>query len=391
MNGELLITNANLRAADGSTITADVQCRNGAISQIRDGIAAPPGIDVLDAAGRALLPGFVDCHTHACWAGDRLDEWQQKLAGATYLELLEAGGGIMATVRAVRAATRGQLAEGLLDRLNLMLRHGTTTAEVKSGYGLTTADELKMLEAIALASERWPGTMVPTACIGHAKDPDEPDPVGRTIDETLPAVTAAFPGIAIDAYCERGAWSLEESLRLFDAALEAGHPVRVHADQFTDLGMIPEAIHRSFVSVDHLEATQPEHLKQLAGSNTFGVMLPACTVHLECEPGDGRSFVDAGGSLAIATNYNPGSAPCPSMQLAVALGVRRLGITPDEALTAAALTPAAVLGLDDRGSIRVGQRADLILLNAPDHREVAFSFGANLVDRVWVAGASTFG
>ncbi|MEO0631837.1 MAG: amidohydrolase family protein, partial [Planctomycetota bacterium] len=234
----LVITNVVLGL---SGATGSVRVEDGRITELGQHVPTAAA-DEFDATGRCLLPGFVDCHTHACWAGSRLDEWERCLAGATYLEVLDSGGGIMSTVRAVRAATEAELTDRLLERLTTCLRHGTTTIEVKSGYGLTTKAELKMLAAIHQAAESFQGTIVPTACIGHCKDPEQGDEhVRTTIEQTLPAVSETFPGITIDAYCEKGAWSLSESLALFDAALEAGHPVRVHADQFNDLGMIPEA------------------------------------------------------------------------------------------------------------------------------------------------------
>ena len=203
------------------------------------------------------MPAFVIATPIACWAGDRLDEWELKRSGATYLELLESGGGIMSTVRAVRASTEETLANLLLERLRVMLRHGTTLVEVKSGYGLSTEAELKMLRAIRAAAQQWPGRLRTTACLGHALDPVEADTesfVQRTIEETLPAVSAEFPAIPIDAYCEQGAWSLDYCLQLFDSAQQLGHPIRVHADQFHSLGMLPAAIQRGYSSVDHLEA-----------------------------------------------------------------------------------------------------------------------------------------
>jgi len=243
-----------------------------------------------------------------------------------------------------------------------------------------------MRKAISEADGLWPGTAIPTACIGHAKDPDISDFVRLTIDETLPEITRRFPGITIDAYCETGAWSLDETLRLMDAALDAGHKVRVHADQFNDLGMIPEAIRRHFVSVDHLEATLPEHLDELASSNTFGVMLPICGLHLDNRYADGRRFLDAGGNLAIASNLNPGSAPCYSMPLVIWAAVRHLGLLPNEAITASTRSPADLLGLTDRGRITRGSRADLVLLDSTDERSLAFEFGASPVAAVWAAG-----
>ncbi|MCC5785880.1 MAG: imidazolonepropionase [Phycisphaerales bacterium] len=340
----------------------------------------------LDAAGRVLMPAFVDCHTHACWAGDRLDEWDRKQAGASYLEILESGGGIMSTVRSVRNASREELAEGLLARLGVMLREGTLAVEVKSGYGLSTEDELKMLRAIAEAGSRWPGTLVATACIGHAKDPDRPDFVRTTIDETLPAVHAEFPGVAIDAYCERGAWSLEETVELLDRALELGHPVRVHADQFNSLGVIPWAVRREILSVDHLEASTPEELHLLAESETFGVMLPCSGLHVDQRYADGRSFLDHGGRLAIASNCNPGSAPTSSIPLTVALASRFNRITAQEAILACTANAAALLGLSDRGRVEPGLRADLVVLRHSDARMLAYEFGGDPVDCVVLGG-----
>ena len=355
------------------SITPDQQMQHAECSELN-------GSEVIDARGRVVCPAFVDAHTHACWAGDRLDEWTLKMGGVAYLELLRRGGGIMSTVRSVRAASREQLAADLETRLHAMARHGTGTAEVKSGYGLTTASELKMLHAINDAAQKWLGTVVPTACIGHAVDPEQTDPVRTVLNETLPAVNAEFPGIAIDAYCEQGAWSLHDCLELFERAMNLGHPVRVHADQFNDLGMVPEAIQRGFRSVDHLEATTPEHLALLGGSDVHGVMLPCSGFHLDNRYGNARSFIDAGGTLTLATNCNPGSAPCLSVPMAMAIGVRACGATPDEVLCATTRNPAELLRLRDRGRLKVGMRADLIMLRYTNSGHLAFEFGANPVE-----------
>jgi imidazolonepropionase len=370
----------------------DVLVHGGVVVAVGPGLERIEHAVVVDAAGRVLMPGFMDCHTHACWAGDRLDEWEMKRRGATYLQILGSGGGIMSTVRAVRAATREQLAGSLLARLNAMLTEGTTAVEVKSGYGLSTPDELKMLAAIADAAQRWPGRVRMTACIGHAKDPDiDPEAfVDRTIHETLPAVHAAFPDCTIDAYCEQGAWSLDETVRLFEAAADLGHPLRVHADQFNELGMLDAAIGLGAVSVDHLEATAPDALVRLAESETMGVMLPCSGFHVDGRYADGRHFVDAGGALAIATNCNPGSAPCHSMPMAVALAVRHLGLTAAEAIAACTVNAAALLGFHDAGSIEPGKRADLALLRHTDERQLGYEFGGRHADLVVCAGRVVF-
>lgn len=341
---------------------------------------------VIDCAGRVVMPAFVDAHTHALWAGDRLDEFELKRRGASYLDILKSGGGIMSTVRAVRAASQAQLAASLRARLDIMLREGTTTVEAKSGYGLTTADELKMLRAIRDAATGWPGTVVPTALLGHAKDPDRPDFVRRTIEETLPAVHAEFPGIAVDAYCEEGAWSLDDCRSLFERAATLGHPIRVHADQFNALGMTRLAVELGALSVDHLEATTPDDLNLLAASKTFGVMLPCSGFATDDRYADGRAFVDAGGALVIATNCNPGSAPCSSMPFAIALAVRKLGLTAHEAVAACTVNAAALLGFDDRAILAPGKRADLVVLRHTDERQLGYEFGGNPVDVVVCGG-----
>ncbi|QYU67070.1 imidazolonepropionase [Leptolyngbya sp. 15MV] len=335
---------------------------------------------IIDAAGRVLMPAFVDAHTHACFVGSRLDEWQQKLRGVPYLDILRAGGGIMATVRAVRDASQAQLTAALRERIDLARRSGTLTHEVKSGYGLSAEHELKMLRAI-----RDDPRAIPTALLGHAIDPDDPTFIDRTINDTLPAVSAEFPGIPIDAYCETGAWSVNDTVRLLAAARALGHPIRVHADQFNSLGMIDQAIALGAASVDHLEASPTDALDRLAASSTFGVMLPVCGFHLDGRYANAQYFVRAGGALVLASNDNPGSAPSCSMPLVIALAVRHMGLSTAEAIAATTVNPAELLGLRDRGTIAPGQRADLILLRHTDERRLAFEVDAHPIDRVFAA------
>lgn len=365
---------------------ADILILDGVIREVGPGLVPPGFVPEVRAEGRVVLPGFVDAHTHACWAGSRIEEWGRRLGGTSYAEILGKGGGILSTVAAVRESSEVMLAAALRVRLGWLLDEGTTTVEVKSGYGLDTETELRMLRAIGRAAADWPGTVVPTACLGHALDPDQVDPVETVIHETLPAVSREFPGIAIDAYCEEGAWSLNDCLRLFDAARERGHRIRVHADQFNSLGMIPEAVRRRFDSVDHLEATTAVDLGVLARSATAGVLLPISGFHLDDRYAHGRTLVDGGGAVVVATNWNPGSAPSPSLPLAAALAVRKCGLTPTEALASITANPAVLLGEPERGRIGPGRPADLVLLRHRDERELVHTMGGSPVALVVCGG-----
>jgi imidazolonepropionase len=355
-----------------------VSVRDGRIEDVGEGTPEPPEGNEparIDVEGRVIMPGLVDCHTHACWAGCRFDEFDEKLAGASYLDILAAGGGIMSTVRSVREASVETLTTNLLHRIEQMARLGTTAVEVKSGYGLSTDAELKMLEAIKAAGSLIEPIIVPTFLGAHAIDPDNPDFIEQTINETLPAVAMAFPGITCDAYCEEGAWSLDACRRLFEEAQSLGCPIRVHADQFNSLGATRLAVEAGATSVDHLEASTPEDLRALAHSDTMGVLLPTSGYHLGEGYAPGRALVDLGGAVAIATNCNPGSAPTASMPFAIHLAVNRCRLTPSEAITAATWNAACVLGLQDEiGSIEVGKRADLVVLDMTDERALAWEF-----------------
>lgn len=369
----------SVTATGGSSRGGDAQRRNVPIE--------------IDAGGRVLMPGFVDCHTHACWAGSRTDEWERKLSGATYQEIAAAGGGIMSSVRAVRGAADSELGTLLQGRLRRMVRLGSTTIEVKSGYGLTAEHELRMLRIIAEGSKVAEGTVIPTALLGHAIDPAASSPqefVRATTEDTLVQVNKAWPGIAVDAFCEKGAWSADECARLFESAKALGHPVRVHADQFTSMGLVERAIALGAVSVDHLEASTPETLRAVAASDTFAVGLPVCGFHLDGRYARLGEIARLGGKVCIASNYNPGSAPSPGMPFAIALAARHCGLTTAEVITAATLNPARLLRLTDRGYIAPGARADLLLLAFEDERSLAYEVGANPVDTV-IAGGRVLG
>ncbi|MFZ5893194.1 MAG: imidazolonepropionase [Myxococcota bacterium] len=373
--------------ADASSLESGcVRIRGDRIVDVALELAPIAGERVLEAGGRVLMPGFVDAHTHALWAGDRWTDFERVLRGETYAQIARTGGGILSTVRAVRAASVEQLASSLKMRLGFMLREGTTTMEVKSGYGLDAPNELKMLRAIDIAARDFRGTVVKTALLGHAIDPEIPNFVEYTIEETLPSIHDEFPGIAVDAFCEASAWSLPDCRRLLQRAAELGHPLRLHVDQFTRLGGLALASELGLRSADHLEASTEADLTALAQLGTFGVVLPATAFHLGTPYAQASHFLRAGGRLVLASNLNPGSAPCSSMPLVVSLAARHTGISMDQALRAVTSTAAELLGFSDRGYIAPGGRADLILLRHRNERQLVHEFGGDPVECVVAGG-----
>ncbi|MBC8201561.1 MAG: imidazolonepropionase [Planctomycetes bacterium] len=360
-----------------------VSVRDGIIEHVASGdpdeefINTHNDVPVVDANGRVLLPAFVDCHTHTCWAGNRLEEFELSLQGVSYLDILKRGGGIMSTVRAVRESSQEDLCLDVLGRLGLMASQGTTTVEIKSGYGLTTESELKMLRSIHDASQDVPQFIVGTFLGAHAIDSEQENFTDIVIHESLPAVVQEFPKITCDAYCEQGAWSVDNTTRLFEKALDLGCPIRAHVDQFNSLGMLTKAVELGAVSVDHLECSSDEELKVLAASDTIAVLLPVSGFCLNDVYARGREIIDFGCPVAIATNYNPGSATSPSMPFAISLACRKLGLTTAEAITAATHNAACVLHLQNKvGRIEVGMQADLQLLDCEDERDLAWHVAA---------------
>jgi imidazolonepropionase len=346
-----------------------VVVERGMVAAVGDGPAAARAVSMrVDARGRVAMPALVDCHTHACWAGDRWQEWELKRAGASYLDILKAGGGILSTVAAVRAAPREALASRLAERLAEMRAVGTGAVEVKTGYGLDAATEMKMLEAILAVQAVWPAPVVPTLLLGHALDRDNPRQV-EDMCALLERASDLAPGAAVDAYCEEGAWTVAMCRTLFEKAKRLGVPVRVHADQFNPLGALELAIEFGARSVDHLESSTPEGIAALAASRSIGVALPVCGFALDGRYADGRALIDRGGALAVASNWNPGSAPSPSVAFAAALAGRHMRLTAAEAICAVTHNAACVLGLERQcGSIAPGMRGDLIVLPHRDER-----------------------
>jgi imidazolonepropionase len=349
---------------------------DGALGGDRD------GIEELDGRGLCAVPGLVDCHTHACFGGDRAAEFELRATGASYEELHAAGGGILATVAATRAAGEAGLAEAVLQHRGWMRRAGTTTFEAKSGYGLDRETELASLRAIRDAGG------VPTWLGAHAVPPEFGGPdeyLDFALTEVLPE--AARLAVAADVFVEEGAFDVEQARRYLDACRGAGLALRLHGDQFTEVGAIPLAIKLGARSIDHLEATGDDGVRALAASDVTAVLLPASALCLDRPMPPGRALVDAGAAVALATDFNPGSAFCESLPLVTSLAVTQLHLTPAEALSACTVNAAHVLGRAGQvGRIAPGYAADLVLLDAQDWSYLSYHLAGLVVATVIEAG-----
>jgi imidazolonepropionase len=350
----------------------------GAVGAMRDlPMLDDADIEELDGTGLAAIPGLVDCHTHPAFAGDRVGEFALRAVGATYEELLAAGGGILSTMRATREAGRDVLREIVVRHREAMVRHGTTTFEGKSGYGLDRDTELAQLDAIAAAGG------VPTWLGAHAVPPEQPDAdayVDWALDEVLP--DAAKVAVAADVFVERGAFGVEPARRYLRACADAGLALRLHGDQLTEMGAVPLALELGARSVDHLESTGPAGVSARAASDVAAVLLPVAALYLDKPMPPARALVDAGAIVALATDFNPGSAFCESLPVVATLACTKLGLSPEEALGAMTVNASHVLGLADRGRIAPGLRADIVLLDAPDWRHLAYHLSGDLVHTV---------
>jgi imidazolonepropionase len=367
-----------------------ILARDGAIA----GVAARADLEkragaeceTLDCGGRLVTPGLVDCHTHLIYGGSRADEYEIRLAGAAYMEIFEAGGGIHATVRDTRAASEDELVASARGRAEVLLSHGTTTAEVKSGYGLTTQEELKMLRAAARLSEELPLAVVLTFLGAHAIPPDYADRRGDFValltGEMIPAVAGAGLAEYADVFCDRGAFDLGETRAVLAAARDAGLKLRLHADEFEALGGTELAVELGAASVDHLAVVTDAGIKALASSDTVAVLLPGTTIFLGSSRfAPARPLIDAGALVAVASDHNPGSCHVASLRAILTPAATYLKMKPAEMLHAVTVNAAYSLGRADRiGSLEPGKAADVAVFDVGDVNELFYDWGPT---RAW--------
>jgi imidazolonepropionase len=345
----------------------------------------------LDCRGRVVIPGLIDCHTHPVFAEPRLTDFEKRLAGAGYEEIAAAGGGIRSSITAVRRSSRGELSKKVLMALNAMLEQGTSVVEAKSGYGLTTEDEIKSLEAIRDAARQWPGEVVPTLLAAHvvpqeyARRADEY--VKKVCEEMIPLVAKKKLAKYVDVFCDWGAFTQEQSEKVLAAARKNGLGTRAHVCQFTAAKLKPLLEYQP-ASFDHMDCVNPEDISLLAGGDTVAVLLPGANYFLgHTGFPDARRLIDAGVPVALATDYNPGTSPTPSMPFVLSLGCTHMKMTPAEVIAASTINAACALRMQDRkGSLEPGKDADMAVFDVKDYREIAYWFAWNRCVEMVVAG-----
>ncbi|MBI4760506.1 MAG: imidazolonepropionase [Chloroflexota bacterium] len=378
---------------DGAVVVRDEKIvAVGTTAELR---ASFPNEPTLDANHCVLMPGFVDPHTHIIWGGDRANEFEMKMAGKPYLEILAEGGGILSTVRATRTASIESLIAQTRPRLLRMFAHGTTTVEAKTGYGLQTATELRLLKALLTLDDETPLDLAFTFLGAHAIAPEyRDDPQGYTdlVTQTmLPLLkewwethAPRLPLPFVDVFCENKAFTLEQSRQILTQARSLGFPLKIHADEFDNLGGASLAVELGAASADHLVKTSDADIAALGKSDTVAVALPCTPFGLaECHYTPAHKLIEAGAILALATDCNPGTSWNESMQMAIALACRYMKLTPAQAIAAATINAAhAIRRADTIGSIEVGKQADMLILSVPDYRHVGYRYGTNLVKQV---------
>ena len=348
-------------------------------------------VDEIDCSGKVVLPGFVDSHTHPVFTTPRLIDFEKRIAGASYEEIAEAGGGIRASLRGVRDASQGALAAHVLHALDEMAEHGTTTVECKSGYGLNFAAEMKSLEAIREASHQWPGWVVATLLAAHVVPPEHrenPEEYVRIIcEDMIPTAAKLKLATYVDVFCERGAFTVEQSQRILRSAVDHNLGVRAHVCQLTPAQLAP-LMEFHPASLDHMDFVSDEDVAVLSKLDTVATLLPAANYFLGLESfPPARQLLDSGVAVALATDYNPGTSPSASMPFVLSVACTHMKMSPAEALVAATYNGACALHLQGRkGSLEPGKDADIAVFEAADYRELAYWFGVNRCRETFLSG-----
>lgn len=373
---ELAVINSGaLLARDGVIVAV------GAASEVR--AQAGPNATRIDASGSVVMPGFVDAHTHPVFAGTREDEYEMRASGFTYQQIASQGGGIRSTVRKTRAATEDELFDMALPRVRWLLEHGTTTIEAKSGYGLSVDDELKILRVIKRLNAETALELIPTF-LGAHEIPDEyrnsrEEYIRLVIDEMLPRIAAERLARYCDVFCESHVFTVDESRRVLSRAKELGLGVRLHAEQLSLCGGAGLAAETGATTADHLEWIDADGIIALRQNGVIAVLLPGAVFNLGlARYAPARAMMEAGLAIAVATDFNPGSSPTPSMQMILSIACTQMRMTPAEAITAATINAAYSLDSGARiGSLEVGKQADAVVFDCGDYRQIPYLFGIN--------------
>jgi imidazolonepropionase len=342
----------------------------------------------VDIGGCAVVPGLIDPHTHAVWAGDRLADFEARTSGSTYEEILAAGGGIRSTIRATASASQDDLIALAKPRIDSLIASGATTIEIKSGYGFTPAAELAMLEAIQSLAATCPARIMPTLLIHipPTNASERSSYLSQVCKELVPEVARRKLATAVDIFVEKEAWQVAEAKQLFDCAKQHDLAIKLHSDQFHSIGGVELGICFDALSVDHLEASGADQVAKIAASSTIATILPGVSLHLGIPSAPGRKLIDAGAAVAVGTDLNPGSSPLFSIAEALALSVRLNGLTAQEALMAGTVNAACALGIGNAGRLEGGCLADLLVLQGSDWRDLVYTLGRNPIRQIWIGG-----
>jgi imidazolonepropionase len=338
---------------------------------------------VIDLSGMIILPGLVECHTHTAFTGSRSNEFFMRLKGATYQEIAEAGGGIISTVKAVRQSSFEELVRIIKSKIDLFISQGVTTLEIKSGYGLSYYDEIKILQVINYFKQSLPINIIPTFLGAHTYPPeyknDHKKYLKIIIDELLPFIIKNGLAEYVDAFCEKGAFSSEEVDKIFSKAKKLGYKLRLHTEQFNNVGGLDVALKHNALSVDHLEVITENDVNKLSGSDTVAVLLPGVSFFLNYQFAPARQLIDNNAIVALSTDFNPGSSNIPNLHLIMSIAALKMGMNAEEIISGVTINAAKALGISDKiGSIEIGKEADFAVFNLDNYEDIIYNTGQNL-------------